>query len=256
VSGGFGADGRWVAAVPTAEIEIRVANATLPDMSFDYEDKESHSRFVDLVWKTHDTSDGTYLAAADACWDLIFIRSGDTTTVLLSGPSSKITPVHYKAGNRNFGIRFVRGSFLTHVRTTTMVDTTEALPMPSPDTFELAGLEWPLPTYETVDEFVAELERTGLLSDDPVVMAALRGDDPTTSTRSVQRHVSHVTGLTANRIRQIVRARTAAEMLQRGDSILDVTHELGYADQAHLTRDLKRMTGFTPAKTKDRDERI
>jgi methylphosphotriester-DNA--protein-cysteine methyltransferase len=137
-----------------------------------------------------------------------------------------------------------------------MVDTTEALPMASPDTFELAGLEWPLPTYETVDDFVAELEKIGLLSDDPVVMAALRGDDPTTSTRSVQRHVAHVTGLTANRIRQIVRARTAAEMLQRGDSILDVTHELGYADQAHLTRDLKRMTGFTPGKTRDRDERI
>jgi hypothetical protein len=229
---------------------------TLPAMSFEYEDKQSSSRFVDLVWKTHDTSDGIYLAAADACWDLIFIRSGDETTVLLSGPSSKITPVPYKAGNRNFGIRFVRGSFLTHVPTTTMVDTTEALPMPSRDTFELAGIEWPVPTYETVDGFVAELERTGLLSDDPIVMAALSGEDPLMSARSVQRHVSHVTGLTANRIRQIVRARTAAEMLQRGDSILDVAHELGYADQAHLSRDLKRMTGFTPGQTKDRDERI
>ena len=45
-------------------------------------------------------------------------------------------------------------------------------------------------------------------------------------------------------------------MLRHGVSILDVTHELGYADQAHLTRDLKRLTGYTPGQTKARDEPI
>ena len=98
-------------------------------MTFEYEEKPSSSRFVDVFWQTHDTSDGTYLAAADACWDMIFIRSADDIRVLLSGPSSKTTPVPYKAGNRNVGIRFVRGSFLTHVPATVMVDTTVALPM-------------------------------------------------------------------------------------------------------------------------------
>jgi AraC-like DNA-binding protein len=225
-------------------------------MSFEYEEKQSRSRFVDVIWRTFDTSDGTYLAAADACWDMIFIRSDHGPRVLLSGPSSKITPVPYRAGNRNVGIRFHRGSFLTHVVTTAMVDTTEPLPMPTEESFLLAGIEWTMPTFETADEFIAELERRELLSDDPVVMAALRGETPTTSTRSVQRHVSDVTGLTANRIRQIVRARTAAERLQQGESILDVAHGMGYADQAHLTRDLKRLTGFTPGQTKHRDEPI
>ena len=225
-------------------------------MSFEYEEKRSSSRFVDIIWRTHDTTDGTYLAAADACWDMIFIRSVHGNRVLLSGPSSTITPVPYRAGNRNVGIRFHRGSFLTHVPTTTMVDTTEALPMPTPESFVLDGLEWPMPTYETADDFIAELERRELLSDDTLVNAALRGEAPAASARSVQRHVSHVTGLTSNRIRQIVRAREAAERLRRGESILDVTHELGYADQAHLTRDLKRLTGYTPGRTKERDESI
>jgi hypothetical protein len=31
---------------------------------------------------------------------------------------------------------------------------------------------------------------------------------------------------------------------------------MGYADQAHLTRDLKQLTGYTPARTKERDEAI
>ena len=100
-------------------------------MTFEYEERAVASRFVDIIWRTHDTSDGTYLAAADACWDMIFIRSVHGNRVLLSGPSSKITPVPYRAGNRNVGIRFHRGTFLTHVPTTAMVDTTEALPMPS-----------------------------------------------------------------------------------------------------------------------------
>jgi hypothetical protein len=225
-------------------------------MSFEYDEQPSASRFVDVIWRTHDTSDGTYLAAADACWDMVFIRSELGNRALLSGPSSKITPVPYRAGNRNVGIRFHRGSFLTHVPTSTMVDTTEALPMPTSESFLLAGDEWPLPTFETADAFVAELERRELLDDDPVVMAALRGDDPGMTRRSVQRHVAQVTGLRANQIRQIVRARTASERLQRGESILDVAHDLGYADQAHLTRDLRRMTGFTPGQTRDRDEPI
>ena len=87
-------------------------------------------------------------------------------------------------------------------------------------------------------------------------MAVLSGGLTTTSTRSVQRHVAQATGLTESRIRKIVRARTAVEMLQRGVSILDVTHELGYADQAHLSRDLKHLTGYTPGQTRERDEPI
>lgn len=137
-----------------------------------------------------------------------------------------------------------------------MVDTTEALPMPTPESFLLAGNEWPMPTFETADDFVADLERLDLLSDDPLVNAVLRGEPADTTIRSVQRRISHVTGLTANRIRQIVRAREAAERLRRGEPILDVTHEMGYADQAHLTRDLKRLTGYTPGRTKGRDEAI
>jgi AraC-like DNA-binding protein len=187
---------------------------------------------------------------------MIFIRARDEVRVLLSGPSSQITPVPYRAGNRNVGIRFVRGSFLTHVPASVMVDTTITLPMTADGSFTMAGRAWRVPEYDTADEFVAELEQRELLSDDPVVMAVLAGEQPPTSTRSTQRRVSTVTGLTASRIRRIVRARQAAELLQRGASILDVTHELGYADQAHLTRDLKRLTGYTPGQTRERDEPI
>jgi len=38
--------------------------------------------------------------------------------------------------------------------------------------------------------------------------------------------------------------------------IADVAHELGYADQSHLTRDLKRLTGYTPGQSQQRDEPV
>jgi AraC-like DNA-binding protein len=225
-------------------------------MSFTYTEKPSGSRFVDVVWHTHDTSDGTYLASADSCWDMIFITSRGKTTVLLSGPSTKTTPVHYKAGNVNFGIRFKPSSFLTHVPVITMIDVTKPLPMPTPDTFMLGAITFPLPSYETVDAFLHELEKLGLLSDSPIVREALYGKGYAMSKRTLQRHFAKATGLTPYQVKQIARAREAVGMLQRGVSITQVVHELGYADQAHMTRQLKQLTGYTPAQNSKRDEPV
>lgn len=41
------------------------------------------------------------------------------------------------------------------------------------------------------------------------------------------------------------RLREAQEMLSRGHPIADVTYATGFADQAHLTRAFKRLTGLT-----------
>ena len=59
------------------------------------------------------------------------------------------------------------------------------------------GYDWPVPTYESIDDFVAGLERLELLSDDPLVMTVLQWrcpDDVGSDPSSVA--VSQVTGLT------------------------------------------------------------
>jgi AraC-like DNA-binding protein len=63
----------------------------------------------------------------------------------------------------------------------------------------------------------------------------------------VQRRFLNATGLTHRAVRQIERAREAARLLARGTPILDTVVQLGYADQPHLTRALKRFAGQTPA---------
>ena len=225
-------------------------------MSFLYEEKASNSRFVDVIWHTVDTSDGTYVAAADACWDMIFTRMPDGSRVLLSGPSSQPTAVPYWAGNRHVGVRFTQGTYFTHVEPRSMFDRTVALSMPDSVHFELADLIWPMPDYATVDDLLAEFDAHGLLARDAVIEAALHGEDPPVSSRTVERHFTRITGRSPRQVRQIARAREAAAKLRTGEAIADVAYELGYADQSHLTRDVKRLTGYTPAESKRRDEPV
>ncbi|MFD0776155.1 hypothetical protein ACFQZ2_19655, partial [Streptomonospora algeriensis] len=51
--------------------------------------------------------------------------------------------------------------------------------------------------------------------------------------------------LTQSTIRGIERARQAALLLGSGVSALDAAHRLGYYDQPHLARSLRRFIGRT-----------
>jgi len=44
-------------------------------MTFTYQAKRSESPYVETVWCTEDQTDGVYVASADACWDMIFVRN-------------------------------------------------------------------------------------------------------------------------------------------------------------------------------------
>ncbi len=218
-------------------------------MSFAYEEKPSASPFVDTLWRTEDQADGTYMAPADGRWDLVFITEAASgqTKILLSGPSSGPTPVPYRKGNRNFGIRFSQGVYMLKAPKSNMTDTTLSLPMSRPDTFELGGRSWQLPTYETADSFLEDLAEASLLRHDGAVQAVLEGRRKYMSDRSIQRHFLGATGLTPKYMNRIDQAQRAIRMLQQGRSIKEVAAVAGYADQAHLTRTLKQMTGYTPA---------
>lgn len=195
------------------------------------------------------------MAAADGCWDMIFtVTKEGSTTVRLSGPSTTTTPVHYKKGNKNVGMRLKQGVFFTHIPTSEVVDVTESLPMPSGNTFILGGHVLNVPTFETFDEFIAELEQKGLLSEDQIVRAVLEGKKYGASLRSVQRRFGRAVGMSPAYIMQIERAWRAVELLKSGVPIVEVVYELGYSDQAHLNKSIKKVTGYTPRQTARRDE--
>jgi AraC-like DNA-binding protein len=226
-------------------------------MGFIYEEKISQSPLIDFIWRTEDLTDGVYVASADARWDMIFTRSPDgKTKVLLSGPSFKAAQVPYSPGNKHVGICYKPWAIFTDIPITTMLNVTIALPMSSDDTFVMQGITWKMPTYENVDQFVAEQEKRDLLKADPIIRDVLENKPVGMSLRSVQRHFTKTIGMSPRRVRQIDSARKAVKLLQQGRTLSEVAYELDYADLPHMTRMLRRFTGYTSNGNKYRGESV
>jgi AraC-like DNA-binding protein len=93
----------------------------------------------------------------------------------------------------------------------------------------------------------------------------LRGRRRAVSGRTVERRFRAATGLTRGAVRQIERARTAAQLLAAGDPAADVVAKLGYFDEPHLARALRSYVGRTAGQLRaggggaialDRDQRL
>jgi transcriptional regulator GlxA family with amidase domain len=107
---------------------------------------------------------------------------------------------------------------------------------------------WEMPTPQNIDVFIDRLERTGLFVFDPVVDALRHGDAVrSVSERTAQSRFIRAVGLSRRNLQVIERARHAARLLRAGSSIPDAIHDVGYYDQPHLTRALRRLIGHTPA---------
>jgi AraC-like DNA-binding protein len=217
-------------------------------MVFLVDARPSDSPFVKEIWRANSERAGSFVSIASTQCEMVVTRhDGRSITLTVRGPETLATPLSYPADREWFGIRFKLGTVVRLLPAADLVDRGVNLPAAGSQSFWLQGAAWQFPDYENADTFVDRLVREGLLLRDPVVEAALHGQEAGVSVRSVQRRFVQATGLTQSTIRQIERARHAMTVLHQGASILDVVHEAGYYDQAHLTRSLKRWLGQTPA---------
>jgi hypothetical protein len=209
--------------------------------------RSSSSPFVDETWWTRSEPEQCFISVAVIHWEMVVTRQRGRARLTVRGPETKATTVPIPEEAEFFGIQFSLGTFMPTLRPGQLVDRALTLPQATSTSFWLNGSAWELPAQDNADVFVDRLVRAGLLVHDPVASGALRGDAEALSTRSVERRVSRVTGLTRGVIRQIRRAETAVELLSRGVAAVDAAHQAGYADQPHLTRSLKRFIGLTPS---------
>ncbi len=70
------------------------------------------------------------------------------------------------------------------------------------------------------------------------------------SVRSLQRLVQKNTGKTPGFWMGLARVRRAARQVTKGFSLAQIAIDLGYADQSHMSRDMKRWLGASPGKIK------
>jgi hypothetical protein len=217
-------------------------------MFLSFEDRPTDSPFVERIWRAHSYRADEFLSVAACHFEMAVTRLRGRIFLTLRGPETKATTCDCPADGEWLGIRFKLGTFMPKLTPGRLRDRNDVtLPDASSRSFWLNGSAWEYPAFENAETFVQRLAQQGIIARDPGTDAVLRGQGQAQSLRSAQRHFLRATGLTRCSVRQIERARHAANLLREGASILDTVHEAGYFDQAHLTRSLKYRIGQTPA---------
>jgi hypothetical protein len=222
---------------------------------FAFERRSCRSPLIEGTWRTRSEPEGSFISVAVTHWEMVVTRQHGTTQLTVRGPETQATTAPIPQDAEFFGIQFSLGTFMPGLPPGALVDRSVTLPQATPTSFWLDSSAWELPGPDNADAFVDRLVRAGLLVHDPVASAAVDGEVTGLSTRSVERRVARATGLTRGTIHQVRRAEQAVELLCRGVAAPDVARRAGYADQAHLTRSLKRFVGQTPSQVMARHHR-
>lgn len=168
--------------------------------------------------------------------------------MMLAGQATEPMEVPYKAGTGAVVISFNASAYLKGIHGDDLLDTARMLPGKDGG-FELLGHTFHFPDYETAERLVDELVGAGILKRDDVVASVLLGEPKAMSSRTMQRHFHSVTGISRKGLEKIQRAQEAVRLLQAGAPTAHVAAETGYADQAHLTKDLKKIMGTGTSST-------
>ncbi len=213
-----------------------------------FEDRPSDHPFIEKVWRCHSDRADSFLSVAANTFEMVVTHLLGKRFLTLRGPETKSTSLNCPGEGEWVAIRFKPGTFMPRILPGALRDQNDVtLPDATGHSFWLNGSALEYPDFENAESLVNRLVRSGVLTRDQVVEDALLGRKEV-SLRSVQRHFLRFTGVTFGTFRQIERARLATMLLRDGVSILDAVGRLGYFDQAHLTRSLKRYIGETPAK--------
>ncbi len=215
-------------------------------MSAIFEGRLSNSPYIEMFWRGHVEKDYAPDCPADVRWNLLFAKQKGQVRVSIEGATTQHVPKTQSQGNEFLVIKFKLGMFMPTFMPGTLLNGDVVLPGAARQSFWLNGAAWQLPDFDNAETFVERLVRDGLLVREPVVNAVLQAQPVTLSTRTIRHRFLVATGLTPKTIQQIERAQRAARLLEQGVSILDAVYQVGYADQPHLTRSLKRFFGQTP----------
>jgi AraC-like DNA-binding protein len=182
----------------------------------------------------------------DGCWDLVIMRKAGQTLVLQTGVISRPVQIDNVAGDSYLAISFKPGVFVPTLPGSKTVNRGVAHPLATQHAFVMQNETLELPTFENAEGLVDRLVRRGVLATDDLVETAAAGRPRAISPRSMQRHFLTALGVTPKQFSQIKRAGAAVELLRTGITPVQVAIDLGYSDQAHLTRSLKTIMGQTP----------
>ncbi|WP_433721265.1 helix-turn-helix domain-containing protein [Actinoplanes sp. CA-051413] len=222
-------------------------------MGLRFETRRSDSPWVDAVWTCVSEQVTAMTSVAGVRWGLVFWTQAGQAYAGVTGPETRTGTAPVPEGATFMGIEFAVGTSLRAVPTPALVDGGIGLPDTTRRTFRLDGARWETPGPDDAEALVARLVQGGIVVRDPLVADVLRGHRPDVSERTVERRFRAATGMTRGAVRQIERARAAAELLAGGDPAADVVAKLDYFDEPHLARALRCYVGRTARQLREGD---
>jgi Helix-turn-helix domain len=220
-------------------------------MSLRFTTRRSDSPWVDAVWTCTSGQVSEMTSVAGARCGLVFWEQDGRRYATVTGPETGTGSAPVPECATFVGIEFAIGTSLCGLPCPSLVDGGVVLPDTTRRSFRFAGSRWETPGPDDAEALVERLVRAGVVVRDPVVGEVLRGGRPELSERTLERRFRAATGLTRGAVRQIERAREAAHLLAAGKDTSDVVASLGYFDQPHLGRALRRYIGRTATQLHD-----
>ncbi len=211
----------------------------------------SDSAWVESVWTCRSERVSEMTSVATESWGLVFWEERGVACAAITGPERGTSTAPVPEGADFVGIQFAVGTSLRRVAAPTLVDGGLVLPDVTGRGFWLDGARRETPGADDAEALVERLVREGVVVRDELVTEVLRGAEPTVTERTLERRFRSATGLTQGAVRQIGRARTAAILLTTGEAPADVIDKLGYYDEPHLARALRRFVGRTAGQLRE-----
>ncbi|MER5424732.1 DUF6597 domain-containing transcriptional factor [Streptosporangium roseum] len=221
---------------------------------------------VTCLWMSAATSAGTKLVLPDGSVDLIWGPDGPR----VAGPDTGPQPVRMSPGDRYIGIRFrpgaVGGVFGVPVEALRDLRVPLAelgvLPELTADTMRKAPGVLPEPAADTMQKALAVRLRATPAPDPaaPAIAAALGAGksvaevawDLGLGERQLHRRSLRAFGYGPKVLQRVIRFQRALRLARGGMAPAEVAVASGYADQAHLANEVRRLAGAPLGRLVDR----
>lgn len=209
-----------------------------------YRERHGNHASVAAVWTFAAGDASPSLVAADGCFDLIVsAEGGGEMHAFVEEPGTRAFVAHVAPNTRLCGVRLRPGygaALIAH--RVEILRAVERFADVTPDALEAL-------VVSAVD---AHTEPPGIVMDflgrARATQGSLRLTSAATSSheRELQRACQRWLGMPPKAFLRIERAWAARAAIGEGAPLVAVAVDLGYADQAHMTRDVRTLLGITP----------
>lgn len=240
-----------------------------------YREYKSHpllSPYIETYWVIEGFAEKyiPHLVLPDGCVDLLFIlnRERDQMEPSIIGTMTTSLDVSYQGRFRTLGIRFHPGGITAFTRTPVyeltnrIIDAREMETLFDSYFFEEINNRSSEEFFLYVDSYLLDKLSSVYIPDKRILHAISliqnsRGnttieelaDKACMGKRQLERHFLSATGLSPKMFSRIIRFRHTCNYLQTApcQSLFETAIDCGYYDHAHLIKDFKSLSGYSPS---------